>query len=152
MKRLRLGDIFEIATPKGVAYGQYINKHEDYGAVIRIFRGMHERRPPKIAEIMNEVQFVTFFPLQNAIKHGDVTIVGNEPIPPNASKFPTFRSGLANPATGKASVWWLWDGVKEWRVDNITPEQRGIPILEVVNDTLLIERIVDGWTPENDPT
>ncbi len=47
-------------------------------------------------------------------------------------------------------VWWLWDGEKSWKVGEISPAQRKLPIKEVMNDTMLIELIEDGWTPETD--
>ena len=62
------------------------------------------------------------------------------------------RGGVIDPSTRKVKVWWLWDGEKEWRVGEITAEQRGLPIRGVWNDTLLIERIESGWTPETDPS
>ncbi len=78
-------------------------------------------------------------------------IIGNFPIPEFAKKFPLFRTGVIDPATGKVKVWWLWDGEKEWRVNDITLEQRKLPLRGIWNNTLLIERIEQGWLPSNDP-
>jgi hypothetical protein len=150
--RIKFGDIFEIATPKGLAYGQYLLRHKEYGALVRMFSGFHERRPDELGETIGDVQFTIFFPLQAAVNKDIVTIVGNAPIPPEASTMPIFRSGSVHPATGKVEVWWFWDGEKEWRVGTITPEQRKMPIRGVCNDTYLIDRLVEGWRPENDPT
>jgi hypothetical protein len=59
---------------------------------------------------------------------------------------------VIDPSTGKVKVWWLWDGEREWQVGELTEEQRGLSFREVWNDTLLIERIESGWTPETDPS
>lgn len=152
MPRIKFGDIFEIPTPKGLAYGQYLLRHNKYGALVRMFSKFHEQRPTELAEIMGEVQFVHFFALQGAVNKDIVTIVGNAPIPKEYSTMPIFRNGSVHPATGKVEVWWFWDGEKDWRVGALTPEQRKMPILGVCNDTYLIERLVEGWRPENDPT
>ncbi len=93
-----------------------------------------------------------FFPLNAAIDQHIVSIVANVALPSDAQKFPTFRAGVVDPATRKVGVWWLWDGEKEWRVGQLTVEQRCLSIRGVWNDTLLIERIESGWTPETDPT
>ena len=152
MARLKLGDVVEISTPKGLAYSQYINKHRQYGALLRVFSRLHDRRPDAIGAATDDVQFICFFPLQAAVDQGIVAVVGNTPVPKEASEFPTFRAGVVDPATGKVAVWWFWDGEKEWRVGTLTPEQRSMPIRGVWNDTILIERIVAGWRPETDST
>lgn len=152
MARLILGDLVEISTPRGLAYAQYINSHKKYGALLRVFSGLHDRRLEHVKFATGEVQFVCFFPLQAAVNREIVTVVGNELVPDEASAFPTFRAGVIDPATGKVAVWWFWDGEKEWRVGTLTPEQRSMPIRGVWNDTMLIERIVSGWRPETDPT
>lgn len=153
MSRIKLGDVVEIPTPKGLAYAQYINKHGKYGALLRVFSKTHRQRQLDLDTIVaGDVQFMCFFPLQAAVGKGIVTIVGNAPIPAETSEFPVFRAGVVDPATGKVAVWWLWDGKKEWRVGTLTLEQRRLPIRGVWNDTILVERVVSNWRPEIDPT
>lgn len=152
-QRVRLGDVVEIATPKGLAYAWYVNKHEKYGALLRVQAALHTRRPEDLgAGTTGEVAFLCFFPLQAAVSAAIVTVVGNQAVPAEASSFPVFRAGVVNPKTGKVDTWWFWDGEHEWRVGALTEEQRSMPIRGVWNDTLLIERIISGWRPENDPT
>jgi len=149
MTRIKLGDLIEIPTPKGLAYAQYINKHPRYGALLRVFSGTYGQRPSDFATVLaRDVQFMCFFPLQAALNEGIVTMVDHAPVPAEASDFPIFRAGVIDPATGKVTIWWLWDGEKEWRIGQLTPEQRRLPIRGVWNDTMLIERIVSGWRPE----
>jgi len=151
-KRIKIGDIIEVPTPRGVAYAQYINKHKTYGALLRVFSQLHDDRPSDVSQPLDgDVQFICFFPLQAAINQEIVSVVGHDVVPPEASDFPTFRSGVLDPATGKVAVWWFWDGEKEWRVGTLTNNQRSMPIRGVWNDTLLVDRIVSGWRPENDP-
>lgn len=151
MARIKFGDIFEIPTPKGLAYGQYLLRHKEYGALVRMFSRFHDRRPSNLRETIGDVQFICFFPLQAAVNRDIVTIVGNAPIPKEASTLPTFRTGVVDPTTGKVALWWFWDGEKEWRVGALTPEQRYMPMRGIWNDTLIIERLVEGWRAENDP-
>ncbi|MEO5326529.1 hypothetical protein PV773_24765 [Mesorhizobium sp. CC13] len=74
--------------------------------------------------------------------------MANEIVPAAAKEFPTFRAGIVNRRTKKVRVWWLWDGENEWKVNELSREQRSFPIRGIWNDTLLIERIESGWTAD----
>lgn len=151
MVKLKIGDVVEIKTAKGLAYAQYAHKHKQYGALLRVFGDFHDNRPNGFAELVkNKPTFMCFFPLNAAVDQGIVSIVDNVALPTEAQAFPVFRSGVTDPSTRKVGVWWLWDGEKEWRVGDLTAEQRKLSIRGVWNDTLLIERIESGWTPETD--
>ena len=153
MARPRPGDIFEISTPRGLAYAQVTHHHPQYGALIRVLPGLFDARPASFDDLSGRPErFRAFFPLQAAVSRGLVTLVAHAPIPAGAQAFPTFRAGVVDPATGKVAVWWFWDGQREWRAGPLTDADRRMPIRGVWNDTLLVERIVSGWTPETDPT
>ena len=153
-KRVRIGDIIEIPTARGLAYAQYTHEHTRpprYGSLLRILDGFHESRPREFEPLVNRPErFLVFFPLKVAVNKGIFSVVANEKVPAAAQRFPLFRCGQANPQTGKVDVWWFWDGEKEWRAGRITDEQRKMPLREVWNDTLLIERIESGWSPQTD--
>ena len=153
MTRVRLGEIIEIGRPSGLAYAQYINRRRMYGALLRVYSTIHPARPLNPQGVLNgEVQFVCFFPLQAAVNQDVVTVVAHAPVPPDSTAMPVFRNGVMDPRTGKVAVWWFWDGEAEWQVGALTDAQKRMPILGCWNDTLLVERIVSGWRPENDPT
>jgi hypothetical protein len=40
MARIKIGDVFEISTPKGKAYLQYVHKNETIGELLRILEGL----------------------------------------------------------------------------------------------------------------
>ena len=151
-KRPKIGDLVEIRIDKLFAYAQYTHKHKIYGALLRIFDEMYGERPQSFQNLISgKVRFSTFFPLQAALSEGIFEVVGNIPIRKDLREFPVFRSGVTNPETKKVDIWWLWDGEKEWKVGKLDEKQRKFPIRGVWNDTLLIQRIKSGWTPETDP-
>lgn len=150
-RRVRIGDVVEIQTAKGLAYAQYTHDVPRYGALIRVLPGFHERRPSSFAALVEQrEQFVVFFPLGAAVWRRIFVIAANEPVPEAAQHFPLFRCAGAINRNGKVLNWWLWDGNREWRVDSLTLEQRRHPEAEIWNDTLLIKRIEEGYTPEKD--
>lgn len=153
MAKLTIGDVIEIPIKGGYSYAQYTHKHKLFGALLQVRLEVFPTRPEDVIRVLQcEPAFCCFFPLDSAVKHGDVTVIGNFPIPAGQREFPVFRAGVVDPATQRVQVWWLWDGEKEWRVGNLTDDQRRLSIRGVWNDTLLIERIESGWRPETDPT
>lgn len=152
--RIKVGDVFEIRTTKGLAYAIYTNNHSDppkYGALIRVFDKIFPARPTKMRDLLDvRVRFETFFPLQSAVNKGIFPIVGNLKVPEKLLTFPIFRTGMVDPKTKKISNWWLWDGQKEWPIGSLSPEQRKFPILGVWNDINLVQKLEEGWRPEID--
>jgi hypothetical protein len=152
-KRVRFGDIIEIQTRKGLSYVQYTHRNELFGYLVHVLPGFFKSRPPDFNRIAGqETQFVAFIPLQAALNRHIFHVVGNVKIPESKIPFPMFRAagGSGDRITGKISTWWLWDGEKSWIIGPIKPEQRKLPIKEVWNDTLLIDRIEAGWRPQDD--
>ena len=160
-KKINIGDIIEIKTSKGLAYVQYTHEfttHPKLGSLIRVLPGIYEKRPKNFKDIASQhATFVIFLTLQHAVDENHVEIVDNQPIPLDAQILPIFRCGIPDPESKKVEVWSIWDSKKEWKVGasievrNLTDEQKRLPILEIIGDELLAERIVSGWTPENDP-
>jgi hypothetical protein len=150
--RPRIGDIVEILTPQGYAYAQFTHKHERYGSLIRVLQGLYLQRPVDFNELLKlHLSFSTFFPLGADCSRKIVSIVATEPIPEHTASFPIFRSFNRNKSGERVAPWWLWDGEREWKVEELSEEQiRDYPPLGIWNDTLLIERIVEGWKHEDD--
>jgi hypothetical protein len=146
--RPQIGDVIEIETARGLAYAQYSHEHRDpprMGSLLRVLPGLYETRPAQFAPLVEqEEQFWVFFPLGAAARGQLVRIVANEPLPDPKRPFPVFR------ARNASGPWWMWDGKREWRArpgDPWTPRA----LRSTWNDTMLIERIAEGWTPSDSP-
>ena len=151
MKRVRPGDIIEIPTSNGMSYALYIMKKIQWGALISIFNKNYETRPANVeSSVSGSPSFQIFFPLTTAVNRSIFLVVGHISLPSEASQFPLFRDGVPDPITRRVGVWWLWDGENEWRVGDLSPEQRKLPIRQIANDTMLIHLIESGWTPEEE--
>lgn len=145
--RPKIGDVIEIVVGHGLAYAQYTHKHAAYGALLRVLPGVFPTRPGDLSWVeLAEPQFLTFFPLAAACSRGLVQIVGTQNLSPEAQKFPVFRTSAGT--RKEKAPWWLWDGSKEWRIGDLQPGMEKFPLRGVINDTLLVERITEGWRHE----
>lgn len=149
--RAKIGDILEIPIANGLAYAQYTHQHPTHGGLIRVFDTIFDSRPNDLSELVKgPVRFSTFLPVRAAVSRGIFKVIGHHEVAPFNQRFPIFRNGIEDPKTKKVSVWWFWDGEKEWKVGEIRPEERKMPIVGVWNATMLVKRIEEGWRPEND--
>ena len=149
--KVRIGDIIEIPTSKGLAYAQYAHRVKGFGYLIRILDGVFKTRPGDFSELVNKKhRFVTIFPLGAAVNRGIFNVVVNVDVPEEARDFPLFRAAGATTREGKVIDWWLWDGEKSWRVGHLTPEQYKLPIQSIPGVPVLLEMIEEGWEPETD--
>lgn len=141
----------EIRTPDGFAYAQYVNKDEIYGALIRVLPGIYENRPQNLdALAAQEERFFVFFPLVAALREGAVHTVGSSLIPESAREMPKMRMPGLRDASGRPESWWIRENGVERRLPHLDHEARRLSIAAVVNDTLLIERIIGGWSPADE--
>jgi len=151
-KRPKLGDVLEIPTTKGFAYLQYVNRHPVYGALIRVLPGLYVKRPERFSDLVRQPErFFTFFPVGAAVNQGIVIIVANESIPGAAQKIPIMRVEGGIDKGGRVLNWWIIDseGDRKWMVSELSQEQKNLPIAGIMNDTLLVQRIVEGWSPSD---
>ena len=78
--------------------------------------------------------------------------VCSEEVPERCKPFPLFKSGNIDPSTGKISVWWLWDGEKDWKIGPLPKEHYDLPMEMIFGYKSLIQRIEEGWMPADEAT
>jgi len=145
-KKVKLGDILQVLTSKGVAYAQVTHKNPEYGFLIRVFSGFHNKHPASFADmVQGSVQFSAFFVVQSAVNQGLISVVGNVQIPEKLQAFPTFRS--RNGTTGGSL--WLWNGVESFRLERqLSSEELEYSTRVIISAPLLVERIQNNYRPE----
>ncbi len=150
-KRVRIGDVIEIPTAKGLAYAQLSHNVKRWGSLLRILPGFRASRPERFSDLVGQKErFVVFFPLQAAVNRNIFEVVEHEEVPEHARPLPLFRAAGFIDREGHVHDWWLWDGETNRKIGNLDDETRKLPMLEVWNDTLLIQRIEEEWTPATD--
>ncbi|MBX3253666.1 MAG: hypothetical protein KF862_05950 [Chitinophagaceae bacterium] len=149
MSKIKLGDIFEIITPKGNAYLHFIHKSSETGELIRVLQGLYVKRPDNFDKLVTlEERYIISFPLSAADKKKLVEHVSYFPI----SKFnkPKLMRTEYN-VGGKFLGWHLVD-TETWQrqlVKTLTPEQKKLSPWGIWNDTQLIESLINDWSLEN---
>lgn len=149
MKRIKIGDVFEIETPKGKGYLQYVYHNKTLGELIRVLPGLYCGLPQDLPNIVNakELYFI-HFPLRAAYKQKIVSLVENYSLPSGLQlPLPKMRTDFVD-RNGKLVCWHIID-YNTWKRESVvalTEEQKKLSPWDVWNDTYLIERMVEGWT------
>lgn len=151
----KFGDVIEIPTEKGLGYVQYTAKHTDppvFGELVRVFSGLHDERPSEFSTLAKgKESYFIFTPISAVCRKKQASIVSNEPIPDWAQGIPLMRiAGLPN-AFGTAQDWYLWDGLETWPANQSIDELRKLSIAEIWGHDVLVERLIEGWSPANEP-
>ncbi len=148
---MKIGDVFQILTSEGVCYGQVINTHPKWKFVVAIFREFYDKTPKDFTKVVSkEPQFITTFLIQHAVKNGFFALVANVPVAEHLKEFPIFRG--TNNLKGDDTMWFFWDGEKEWKVHRpLTEEEKKYPKgPSFPSGPLLIERIEKDYRVERD--
>jgi hypothetical protein len=145
--KLKIGDVFAISLSNGKkAYGQYLH-YSNIGPIIQVFDLI------SISDVAVEKLLLAkqLFPpvitgLFAAIKEKYWKVIGNSPI--ENFVHPKFVSTLYNQKTGKAGIWFLWDGQRTTKIGPVLPEEyRNLEFLIVWNPMNIVHRIETEEVP-----
>jgi hypothetical protein len=148
MIKIKIGDIFEINTPKGKAYLHYIYKDRTMGDLVRVLPGLYSERPNTFDKLASlKERYMIFFPVSVANKQKIIERIGSYPAD-SFRKPPYMRT--EHIVKGKFLGWHIID-TETWQrqlIENLTPEQKQLSPWGIWNDTFLIENLVDDWSLE----
>lgn len=149
MAKIEIGDIFEIDTPAGKAYLHYVYKDKVIGDLIRVLPGLYPEKPNNLTDLASlKERYMIFFPLSAAFNKKIVRNVGQF----NLSTYtkPRYMRDT-HKVRGEFLGWHIIDTDTMYHqlVKDLSIEQRQLSPWGIWNDTLLIERLVDGWSLEN---
>ena len=145
MKRVKLGDVFEISTSKGKAYLHYIYQDKDLIELIRVLPGLYSSVPENLDQIVeSNEKFMVSFPLTAAYKRHLVEKVGHYP----ATNFTRPQYMRTEFIVGREMKGWHIvnvDTLQRQSVQKLTPEQMRLSPWGIWNDTFLIENLEKDW-------
>lgn len=147
MVRLKVGDVFEIVTPKGKAYIQYVFNNERIGELIRVLPGVYSKQPFNLIELVNnKEEYFVHFPVKAAKRKKIIELIGNFELPLEL-EIPTHFRTITKDSDRNSSGWQILD-YETWireTVNTLSEQQKKLSPWGIWNDTLLIERITQGW-------
>lgn len=150
MAKIKLGDLFEIETAKGTGYLQYGCLDGDGIEIVRVLAGPYSERPENLSEKVNEKEkYLVHFPLAAAYRRKLVCLVGNFPLPKDFVKPQFMRTTYVR--QGEFLGWHIVNTETLHRqfVKELSASQKRLSPWGVWNDTLLKEKLEEGWSLEN---
>jgi hypothetical protein len=146
--KLRVGDILGIPLSDGrTAFGQYMHWDKKMGPLVQIFDlvTVHEIQPEQLenAEPLFPPIFTGLFA---AVRTGFWKVIGHRNIVDFI--YPEFVSTFYDEKTGKARLWFLWDGEHSTRIGyKLPPEYKQLEYLVVWDPHDIVARIETGEYP-----
>jgi len=151
-KRVRLGDLLEVVTPRGLAYVQYAGKHPEYGYAIRVLPGFFQTRPQDWTTLASQQGYFTFYPVSAAVSQGLIAIAAHHPIPLGRELPSTFRRRGAIAPDGRVMTWLIFgNGGPETLRTTLSPEEKRLSIASIWNHAFLVDRLIEEWRPDKEP-
>ena len=141
--RIAPGLAFSITCDRGFAIGLFTHKHPTMGELVWVADGFWDEEPSAadVAAVHNW-RWCVFFPLGAALRRRLVTPIGDVGIPLALAGFPTLRNG------SKRQGWFRVEGGDLNSLERT--DDTSLPIVMLVNDTMLKEMLVTGWKPEDE--
>lgn len=150
MRTIEIGDVFAIDTLKGKVLLHYVLEDKNTGAMIKVLDGFYDYSRGIDLKLVEELpeQFIVSFPIDEAYKTGIVSLIGN--VPCRNFEKPKFMRTKHN-IKGKFLGWHIVNTETWYRqlVLTLTDEQTKLSPWGIWNDTVLVERLNNGWSLDN---
>ena len=153
VRKISLGDIFELKTEKGLAYIQYVLKDPYHSYLVRVLDGVFKTRPSVFSELVRKKEIYYEFvpPLLYELNKKIIAHVGCEEVPEKFKTMPVFRIiGFPDNETQKVNSWRIWENGKERFIGKLTAKYLDTPTLSLSGTGGVAHSIEEGYTPRND--
>jgi hypothetical protein len=150
MKKLKVGDIFEIETQNGFGYFQCMDIDKSKGELIKVFNKLYEIIPEELINIISVNDFYYYrFPLLNAYLKKIVRFVGNINIDTNF-QIPKYMRE-EHKIRGDFLGWHIVNTETLFRklVKELSDDEKMLSEYGIINDSYLKEKLETGWSPKN---
>jgi hypothetical protein len=156
-KKAKIGDIYEVRTPAGLAYLQYSHDGGDMGELVRVLPGLFRSRPTDFAELARQRElYFAFYTLKYALRNGQAEVVSRQPVPDWARRYPMMRWPGARDRTGKIVSWKIFRASEPLTIEThkripfvrtLTPEQEKLSIHQLWPHPVMVKELARRWTP-----
>ena len=146
--RLKPGDVLEIALPDGVSYVQYVGEHPEYGGTIWVVPRVFHSPLKEVGSSLGERGYYTFYPARTAVSRKLVRVAGAASLDGRSVPLELRRAGARGPE-GAIHTWIVSSPDHEYVRETLTASERRLPIAAIWNHEMLVQRIRDGWLPDD---
>jgi hypothetical protein len=152
LPKIKKGDVFEIVTSKGMGYFQCVQETPaNECELIRVFKGVFPNEEAANIDklVTDDAAYFIQFPLKYGVKKKVIRLVENYDVPANLIVPQIFRT--KHIVRGEFIAWHIVDCETLMRksVKQLTDDQKKLSPFGMWNDTLLAERIANGWSLED---
>jgi len=149
-KRLHPGDVAEIRTKHGVALFHYVGYNPSIGHAIYVYPVWYKSRGDALQASLPK-GYMTYYPAQSATLQRLARIVATAPLRKGISLSTRWRRCGYTTPRGEVLAWIIIepDG-REKLKRRLTAKDRQLPIESVWSHYYLIDRITEGWRPEQE--
>lgn len=149
LPRIKYGDVFEIVTTKGVGYFQCVEEAPATECeTIRILPGTYkDMEEANLENLVDEKElYFVQFTLKYAVKKKCIKLIGNFKVPEHVVVPRYYRA--THIIRGEFLCWHIVDRetLQRRSVEELSDDEKKLSQWGVWNDTLLAERIAEGWT------
>lgn len=150
IKKIQIGNIYQMDTDKGIALFQLVNIPVDTRSdveMIKVSYRLYEEVPQLTEEIFKNGYFFVRFPLKAALRRKIIDIVG----------FLSLPAGFELPKQERTNHYfkegyWIISNIEDHKfieVKTLNDEQKLLSPSAVWNDGYLKDRLEEGWRLEN---
>lgn len=143
-----MGDVLEITCPAGVAYVAYAGRNESLGDALWVVPKVFRRPTDDWRMVFSELGYFAFYPAHTALRRKLVRKAGYST--DAIRMLPLRRRSPTNVLDDeKPNSWLITEGSTRTvhRDEDLTVEERMLPIAEIWNHPQLIDAISTGWMP-----
>jgi hypothetical protein len=144
--RLRPGDVLKVECGSLLGFIGYLGRHAHFGDAVWVLPELFADSPLDLCSRFNGAGYFQFYPATTAARHRLATKVGfcaeaMRVVPAR------WRNIINRNADGTVRSWLICDSVGHEPRDHLTVEERSLPIGQIINHELLLQRLREGWTP-----
>jgi hypothetical protein len=145
MGSVRPGDVAVTPAGDGWLCFQYLGSHPEYGDSVRVCP-LVQLVQPTVCERLFEAAYVVFYPARAAVARSLARVIGHLPSPgvPTRVRRPGVREGRV------VRTWIIEDESGERVTAVLSDQDLALPIAVIWNQALLVQRVTEGWKPEQE--
>ena len=144
--RLRPGDVLAVDCGSEVGLVGYVGKHPHFGDLLWVLPRLFKAPVASVCSQFDTPGYFQFFPATASVRHGLMPKIGfcaetMKVIPRQ------WCNMIQTNDDGTVRRWTLCDEHAQLPRETLSWEERTLPVGEIINLPMLVERLRAGWTP-----